>query len=232
MSMLDEMGTRGPAGDDAEYARREIAREGWRWFREHEGDRIVTVRLLVVTVRVRVGQLRPLFVALFGPEPKEGGTLGAYRGVSMRMGLVGTVAVAGLLLASGCSDAGDRLDPPVTLDSPRVAAVETVGTVGAVEAGPSGEHAARGTGVLGEAEQHEPRAKRAGKRAKRGESAAPEPACPESEPFVIELGRVDSTGNCIVGYMTNGWYAVSGPGANCRRELEDIERLLMGDGAG
>lgn len=40
----------------------------WKWYMDHENDRIATVKFLFINVTVQVHHLRTLFLLLFGPQ--------------------------------------------------------------------------------------------------------------------------------------------------------------------
>ena len=45
----------------------------WGWYHDHANDMIVKRKILVFSVTIRVRDLHPLFVQLFGPEPATPG---------------------------------------------------------------------------------------------------------------------------------------------------------------
>lgn len=46
-----------------------VAPLAWRWYRAHENDVLLSVGKWFIRFNVRVRDLRPLFVTLFGEEP-------------------------------------------------------------------------------------------------------------------------------------------------------------------
>lgn len=51
--------------------RNEIARAAWTFFAENADEVVIARRVLFVKVEVRVRDLRPVFVRLFGAEPQR-----------------------------------------------------------------------------------------------------------------------------------------------------------------
>jgi len=50
--------------------RQELADDVWAWYRAHENDELVSLKVLgIVPVTVRVRHARKLFVTIAGPEP-------------------------------------------------------------------------------------------------------------------------------------------------------------------
>jgi len=43
----------------------------WQWYHDHAGDMILKRKILVLRITIRVRDLYPLFVQLFGPEPEN-----------------------------------------------------------------------------------------------------------------------------------------------------------------
>lgn len=43
----------------------------WQWYHDHANDMILKRKLIVFQVTIRVRDLYPLFVQLFGPEPEH-----------------------------------------------------------------------------------------------------------------------------------------------------------------
>lgn len=41
----------------------------WKWYHRHANDMILKRKILIFSVTIRVRDLHPLFVQLFGPEP-------------------------------------------------------------------------------------------------------------------------------------------------------------------
>lgn len=46
----------------------------WAYFRQHEHDKIWTVRVWIITKTFTWGDLRPVLTAIFGPDPMIGHT--------------------------------------------------------------------------------------------------------------------------------------------------------------
>lgn len=46
----------------------------WGWYRRHLDDMIVKRKVLIFSITIRVRDLYPLFVQLFGPEPANNNT--------------------------------------------------------------------------------------------------------------------------------------------------------------
>lgn len=73
MAMLDEaiisvpMGAQDISIDDIKAA---IARQAWGWFYTHQEDVVFDRKVLFWTVKVRIRDLYPVFVRLFG-DPDE-----------------------------------------------------------------------------------------------------------------------------------------------------------------
>jgi hypothetical protein len=43
----------------------------WQWYHDHADDMIIKRKILFLRVTIRVRDLYPLFVQLFGPEPAQ-----------------------------------------------------------------------------------------------------------------------------------------------------------------
>lgn len=43
----------------------------WRWYHEHRRDVIIKRKVIIFSVTIRVEDLRPLFVSLFGEQPTD-----------------------------------------------------------------------------------------------------------------------------------------------------------------
>lgn len=58
-----------PAGVDTAAILRVLALFFWRWFQNNREDTLVKRRILIFSVTIKVKDLRPLFVSLFGEPP-------------------------------------------------------------------------------------------------------------------------------------------------------------------
>ena len=43
----------------------------WQWYHNHANDLILKRKVLILKITIRVRDLHPLFVQLFGPEPQN-----------------------------------------------------------------------------------------------------------------------------------------------------------------
>lgn len=50
---------------------RVIAPFFWQWYHDHADDMIIKRKIVIFSVTIRVRDLYPLFVQLFGPEPES-----------------------------------------------------------------------------------------------------------------------------------------------------------------
>jgi hypothetical protein len=68
MAAIDNVNFPKLTGAVSDAVRALLAVEMWKWYEDHQNDKITTVRFWVINVTVHVHELRPLFVMLFG-EP-------------------------------------------------------------------------------------------------------------------------------------------------------------------
>lgn len=67
MSALDEM-----RGISTQVDVRVLGPFFWGWYLRHQDDIIIRRKILFLAIKIRVRDLHPLFVQLFGPEPTNG----------------------------------------------------------------------------------------------------------------------------------------------------------------